>query len=113
MQAGRAAKAKASSFTRVTADRLAVKKALDAGTVAKASNSVTHPTSVKGTLRKAGIALALAPEPITTAAGVAMVGASFAMRGREPASIATLKEETAKTLSGIKGLGADLDLLSL
>jgi hypothetical protein len=60
---------------------------------------VARPNSVSRTLRKAGVALILAPDPITAVPGAMMLGASFAMRGREPLSPASVFEETRKLLA--------------
>ena len=54
-------------------------------------------------MRTAGVALALAPEPFTTAAGVALVAGSFAMRG-EPATLKSVAEELGSLASAISEL---------
>lgn len=59
---------------------------------------VVRPNSISKTLRKAGLALILAPDPITAVPGVMMLGASLAMKGREPLTPASVFEETRKLL---------------
>ena len=60
---------------------------------------VARPNSISRTLRKAGVALILAPDPITAVPGAMMLGASFATKGREPLSPASVVEETRKLLA--------------
>jgi hypothetical protein len=81
-------------------------RALVAGCLADAGTrdglrQVAKPNSISKTLRKAGIALILAPDPITAVPGAVMLGASFAARGREPLSPSSLCSETRKLLSEI------------
>jgi hypothetical protein len=49
-------------------------------------------------MKKAGVALILAPDPVTGVAGVALVVTSFALKGKEPASLAHLAQEAKKIL---------------
>jgi L-aminopeptidase/D-esterase-like protein len=60
---------------------------------------VAKPNSLTKTLRRTGVALILTPDPITAVPGVAMLGASFAMRKREPLTPASVFEETQNILS--------------
>lgn len=60
---------------------------------------VAKPNSISRTLRKAGVALILAPDPITAVPGAMMLGASFATRGRDPLSPASVVDETRKLLA--------------
>ncbi len=62
---------------------------------------VVRPNSISKTLRKAGVALMLSPDPITDVPGVIMLGASFATRGREPLTPSSVFSETRKLLSEI------------
>jgi hypothetical protein len=65
---------------------------------------VAKPNSVSSTLRKAGVALVLAPDPITAFPGAVMLGASFATKKRKPLSPASVFEETRKLLSEMGSL---------
>lgn len=88
----------AKSAARTLDDRQTAAKSLaDAGT-RKALKAVAKPNSVSGALRKAGVALILAPDPVTGVAGVVMVGASLAARGKKPLSPTAVYEETQKLL---------------
>jgi hypothetical protein len=91
----------ASSTTRVLGERAALAKCLaDKGT-RDALKQVVKPNSLSRTLRKAGVALILAPDPVTAVPGVAMLGASFAMRGKKPLSPASVFEDTRALLAEI------------
>jgi hypothetical protein len=59
---------------------------------------VAKPNSLSKTLRKAGVALILAPDPITAVPGAVMLGASLATRGKQPLSPASVFEETQRML---------------
>jgi hypothetical protein len=63
-----------------------------------ALKQVVKPNSVSKTLRKAGVALIIAPDPITAVPGAIMVGASFATKGREPLTPASVYDETQRLL---------------
>jgi hypothetical protein len=62
---------------------------------------VAKPNSISKTMRKAGIGLILAPDPVTAVPGAIILGASIAIRGREPLSPASVVSETRKLLSEI------------
>jgi hypothetical protein len=64
-------------------------------------------------MRKTGVALALAPEPVTTVAGLGLVAASYISKGREPASATTLRDETLSQLSELAALTRELKSLTL
>jgi hypothetical protein len=59
---------------------------------------VVRPNSLSKTLRKAGVALILAPDPITAVPGAMMLGASFAMKGKEPLTPSSVYDETQRLL---------------
>jgi hypothetical protein len=62
---------------------------------------VAKPNSISKTMRKVGIGLILAPEPLTAVPGAIILGASFATRRREPLSPASVFNETRKLLAEI------------
>ena len=96
-------RAQCSSLRRVSKDWIDVVTSLEAKDAARSVRDLTHPPSVKKTMRAAGIALAVAPEPFTTVAGVALVAGSFAMRG-EPATLQSVAEELRSQMSAISDL---------
>jgi hypothetical protein len=65
---------------------------------------VVKPNSISKTLRRAGIGLILAPEPISAVPGAIMLGASFATRRREPLTPASVFNETRKLLAEMSSL---------
>jgi len=103
--------ARVESLKRTSEDCVQVSRALDSEETARSLRGLTRPQSLGGTVRKAGIALALAPEPFTTVVGVVMIAGSYAMKRREPASLGDLAEEAAKQLGDLSSLSlADLSL---
>jgi hypothetical protein len=88
------------SLRKISRDWIGVASSLEASEAAKSVRDLTYPPSVKKTMRTTGIALAVAPEPFTTAAGVALVTGSFAVGG-EPANLESVAEELRSELSVI------------
>ncbi len=101
------------SFGRIADDYSSVAESLDSEETSRAITRVTKPASLTGMMRSTGIALALAPEPVTTVAGVALVAASFAAKGREPASLSTLRDEALAGFDGLESLRDELSSLTL
>ena len=93
------------SLRRIAKDWVDVASSLEAEDAARSVRDLTHPPSVKKTMRTTGIALAVAPEPFTTAAGVALVAGSFVMKD-EPATLRSIAEGLDQVVSEI----SDLDL---
>jgi hypothetical protein len=92
----------ASSATRVLKERETVARCLADTETKERLRQVAKPNSISRTLRKVGVALILAPDPITAVPGAVMLGASFATRRREPLSPASVFEETRKLLEEIR-----------
>ena len=84
---------------RAVVERGAVAAGLADAETRERLRQVARPNSVSKTLRKAGVALILAPDPITAVPGAIMLGASFANRRRDPLSPSMVVEETQKLLS--------------
>lgn len=55
-------------------------------------------------MRKVGIALIAAPDPITAVPGVAMLAGSYALKGKNPATLQDLAGETRKILRDLESL---------
>jgi hypothetical protein len=103
--------ARAKSLKRTSRDCVQLSRALDSEETARSLRRLTHPSSLNGTVRKAGIALALAPEPVTTAVGLGMIAGSLVMKRREPASLGDLADEAVKQLGDLSSLSlAELSL---
>jgi hypothetical protein len=94
-------KHKADSAARVLKDRGDVAMALGDKKTTSALGAVVRPNSPSKTLRKAGVALILAPDPATAVPGLVMLGASFALESRDPMSVSSLCAEARKLLEEI------------
>lgn len=92
-------KCSSDSIARLATDYSFVGGALDSKATTRNLSDLTNPPSRKGAVRKLGIALAVAPEPFTTAAGVLLVAASFTMGGKKPASLQTLQGQVENQFS--------------
>lgn len=99
------ARSECESLRRISKDLVGVASSLGAEDASGSIRDLTHPPSMKKMMRTAGIALAAAPEPFTTVAGVALFAGSFAMRG-EPATLKSVTEELDRQVSEL----ADFDL---
>jgi hypothetical protein len=92
-------KSSASSATRILAERTTLARNFaDSGTL-NAMKQVAKPNSISRTLRVAGVALMLSPDPFTDVPGAIMLGASLATRNKDPLSPASVFAETRKLLA--------------
>lgn len=98
------AKAVADSYVRRCHDNVQVARAVASPDTSKRLRDVVRPPKTASSLRKAGTLLILAPEPISLVPGLAMVGASFAMKRREPADLNDLVKETARIMRELQSL---------
>ena len=85
-------------------DREAVAKGLADARTRERLRQVVKPNSPSKTLRKAGVALILAPDPITAVPGAIMLGASFAMKGKDPLTPASVYDEAQKIMDELDAL---------
>ncbi len=99
------ARSQCESLRRISNDWVGIASSLEGADAARSVRDLTHPPSVKKTMRTVGVALAVAPEPFTTVAGVALFAGSFAMRD-EPATLGSIPEELGSQVSEL----ADFDL---
>lgn len=81
-----------------------VVKELNSRHVQDRLEQVVKPKSVSGGMRKLGIALIAAPDPITGIIGVPLVASSYAMKKREPVGLTHLAKETRKILHEMESL---------
>lgn len=86
------AKARCEALRRISEDWVGVASSFDCGDLAQRLGDLDHPPSVKKTMRATGVALAVAPEPFTTVAGVALIAGSFAMKD-EPLTMRSVATE--------------------
>jgi hypothetical protein len=103
----RLVKAGTSSLVRTSQDSTLVARSLSNTETKKSLYQVVKPNSVSKTLRKAGVAVLLSPDPLGPIAdvpGVLLLGASYAMKKREPQSIKSLFKETQMVLDELQPL---------
>ena len=82
-------------------DRADTATALGDKKTASAMKGLVRPNSPSKTLRKAGVAFILAPDPVTAVPGLVMLGASFALKNRDPVSVGSVFAEARKLLEEI------------
>jgi hypothetical protein len=82
-------------------ERATVAGCLAAGDTRNSLRQVVKPNSISRTMRKAGVALLLPPDPFTDVPGAIMLGVSFATRKNAPLSPSSVFNETRKLLSEI------------
>ena len=102
MQDKKALQTAAESLVRVAEAKSEVAKKTEASNLARHVEGLTKPKSPSSTMKKAGIALIAAPDPVTGVAGVALLASSFALKNKEPTKIADIATETRKILSEIQ-----------
>lgn len=103
------AKARRESLKRISKDWTSTGSSLESEEGAKRLRDLSHPPAMKKAMRKTGIALAVAPDPVTTVAGVALFAGSLAMKG-EPATLKNVGEELKAQVSMLSALSKDLAL---
>jgi hypothetical protein len=62
---------------------------------------VAKPNSLSRTLRKAGVALVLSPDPVTGIPGVMILGASLVARRKEPIGASSILAEARRLMDEI------------
>lgn len=92
-------KSGASSIARVLSERREVAEALSDPVTKERLKQTVRPSSIAGTMRKAGAALLLAPDPITGIPGAALLAASLVMKRREPSNIESVFREARKLMA--------------
>ena len=92
------------SVARLADAKSEAKARLDPAPTTREFNKLTKPGSLSGTMKKAGIALIAAPDPITGVGGVALLATSLAMKKKEPTTLSNLAEETRRVLREMQSL---------
>ncbi|HMD78690.1 MAG TPA: hypothetical protein VKF39_01750 [Nitrososphaerales archaeon] len=103
MQAKKVVATSTESASRLVKDRAEVAGNIDAGKVTRQIETVTNPKTPRSAMRKAGIALIVAPDPVTTVAGAGLLASSYAFR-KDPADLQSLALETRKVLRDLRSL---------
>ena len=104
------AKSQCEALRRISKDWVDVASSFEGEDAARSVRDLNHPPSMKKTARTVGIALAVAPEPFTTVAGVALVAGSFVMKG-EPMAVENVTEELGDYMSEMSAF--DLGALTI
>lgn len=68
---------------------------------ATALRAVVRPNSPTKALKRLGTALILAPDPATGVVGIAMLGASFALKKRDPIGASSVYAEAKRLIDEI------------
>lgn len=92
------------SAVRLAADRKRVAEGIGDKKTREALKQVKKPNSVSGALRKAGVALILAPDPVTAVPGAVMLGASLAAGRNKPLSSDSVYEEALRMIAELDSL---------
>jgi len=93
------------SAARVLRGRADVANSLADRDTKRALKQLAKPNSVSKNLKTAGVLLILAPEPVTVVPGAILVGASIALKRKDPAGVGAVAEEVRRTM---KELGSIL-----
>lgn len=99
---GKLLKSATSSVTRVMKERVAIATSMGDPQAKSSLKQVVRPNSFSKTMRSTGVALILAPEPITAVPGAVMLGVSLVTKKRDPSGLASVIDETRKLLDEIR-----------
>ena len=97
------------SLKRTSKDWVDAASSIESQEGAKRLKDLNHPPHIKKTMRNTGLALAAAPEPVTTVAGLALLAGSL-VKKREPDTLKTIGKELKAQLSELSVLSEDLAL---
>jgi hypothetical protein len=103
-QIKRLAATSAKSAKRLANDHAAAVKNIDPSESFQATNRALKPKSMASGMRKAGIALIAAPDPITGVPGVALLASSYVVKKKEAAGLEQLARETRKMMRDLQSL---------
>ena len=91
--------AKAESVSGILKQRKAVAESIADSKTHGKLKQVAKPSSLTRSLRKTGVALVLAPDPLTGVAGAVLIGVSMATKKKDASSAASVFEETRTLLA--------------
>lgn len=100
----RLAKARVSAFARTSDDQIGTAASIASSASRDALKMAVNPPSISRVTRNVGAVLLVSPDPFTLVPGAALLGASYAIRSREAASLETLAKETAMCVRTIREL---------
>lgn len=93
-----------SSLSRVAITRTEVSATLRSDAVKESVGRVVDPRSLIKGMRRLGVVLVAAPDPITGIPGAALLASSYILKRREPANLKLLAAETKKLMRDIQSL---------
>jgi len=100
----RLAKARVSAFARTSQDMVGAASAAGSTEMKSRLKMVVDPPNMSKTLRNMGVVLLVTPDPFSGIPGAALLGASYAVKGREAANLRALASETARAARMIRDL---------
>jgi len=103
-QGARLAKAAAVSIARTSQDRLRTAGGISDHSTKEKLRSVVSPPDVSRSLKKAGAALMMSPDPFTDVPAAALIGIGLAMSSRRPLSLESLVLETRRLSRDMQSL---------
>ena len=92
------------SLTRLAEAKSEVSGRVDPANAERHMRNLSKPSSPTSTMKKVGVALIAAPDPVTAVPGVALVASAYALKNREPATLNDLARETRKILRDIESI---------
>jgi hypothetical protein len=92
------------SASRLAGTRTEVAAGVDSGNAVRHIQTLTKPNSLSKTMRKVGVGLVAAPDPITTVAGAALITGSYMTKRKDPVGLTELAAETRKILRDMQSL---------
>lgn len=98
------AKARARAFQRTASEKVEVARSVRSAATMEKLRMTTKPPKLSSSMRKYAAALLLAPDPVTAVPGTALLAASVAMKGRDPASVEDLAKEMRKMMRELGSL---------
>ncbi len=104
MEKTKLARAAVDAFVRASQDKMEVFRVISDDRASKSVRLAVKPPKVASSLKKAGIVLILTPDPLTAVPGVAMIGASYAMKRREAIGLEDVVKQARKTVSDLESL---------
>jgi len=99
---GKVERSSVESMIRIAQSRSEVSQNLAQKDVHDGLARVVRPRSISSGVRKAGIALMLAPDPITDIPGIFLLASAHLLKKRDPLSVWTLMKETRRVIRDVE-----------
>ncbi len=92
------------SLKRIAETKAGVAEGIDPSNAQRHLQRLSKPSSPASTMKKVGVALIAAPDPITAVPGVALVATSYVLKKKQPTTLGDLAQETRKILRDIESI---------